>query len=332
MTRYAALAWVLVCALVHPAASAVAQTAQERRAAAEAYDRGSSSWLAREYEQAAEWFETAHRLAPAAPALIQAVRAHDRAGNDLRAATLALRLEALYGEDRAAQRAARAVLRDAPAAFVRVDVRCAAECTIDLDGTLQEHPSFFVTPAERHTVVLAFSTGEVRRDIEGSAGDTIAVEAEAPPQAAETPSTDGAGGDGTTGDVGGTATAAGRARLVGRGGDRDEPSSGWSPAVAITGAALTAGAAAFLTWSYIDARDGVADYERMPTVEKLEAGQAKELRTEIAIGVTAGLAAATLAIAIFATDWSGGGEPEGDVRASVAISPAGGSVGVEGRF
>lgn len=86
---------------------ALAQDARQRQAAAEAYDRGTAAYLDGEFTEAAQWFETANRMAPAAPALMQAIRSHQRAGepdNFTRAATLALRLSQEYAEDPAASR------------------------------------------------------------------------------------------------------------------------------------------------------------------------------------------------------------------------------------
>src|SRR5690606_26751605 len=111
---------------------AIAQDAGDQQSAAAAYDHATALYVSREYAQAAALFETAHRLAPASAALIQAVRAHGRAGNELRAATLALRLEALYPDDRAATRAAAVALRPA-GQFARVDVTCEG-CRLQLDG------------------------------------------------------------------------------------------------------------------------------------------------------------------------------------------------------
>ena len=74
----------------------------QRQAAAEAYDQGTAAYLAGDYAKAAEWFETANRLSPAAPALIQAARAHSKPANLPRAATLALRLTHEYPNEPAA--------------------------------------------------------------------------------------------------------------------------------------------------------------------------------------------------------------------------------------
>src|SRR5262249_55564611 len=72
---------------------------RQRQAAAEAYDQGTAAYLSGDYEKAAEWFETANRMSPAAPALIQAARAHQQAGHLVRAATLALRLTLEHSDD-----------------------------------------------------------------------------------------------------------------------------------------------------------------------------------------------------------------------------------------
>src|SRR5262245_34159669 len=84
--------------LIAPAAHAQNE-ARDRQAAAEAYDKGTSAYVAQDYEGAAQWFETANRLSPAAPALIQAARAHQQAGHLTRAATLALQLVQTYPDD-----------------------------------------------------------------------------------------------------------------------------------------------------------------------------------------------------------------------------------------
>ncbi|MBN4049573.1 hypothetical protein JYT86_00785, partial [bacterium AH-315-N03] len=61
---------------------------------------------------------------------------------------------------------------------------------------------------------------------------------------------------------------------------------------------------AILVWSGIDTLDGVDAFNRMPTPEGFEEGQAKELRTNLLIAITAGLGVTTLVLAILA-DWDG---------------------------
>src|SRR5436190_20809476 len=106
----ARIAVLLAAACFAVARPAYAQDARQRQAAAEAYDQGTAAYVAGDYEKAAEWFETANRMSPAAPALIQATRAHQQAGHSARAATLALRLTTEYGSEQAAQQVGQGVL------------------------------------------------------------------------------------------------------------------------------------------------------------------------------------------------------------------------------
>jgi len=298
--------------------SAEAQSAEERRAAGNAYNRGSTAYLAENWAQAARWFETAHRLAPAAPALVQAVRAHKLAGNDLRAATLALRLNALYADNADASSTASEVLGEQQPRFLRVDVVCEG-CSVELDGTLQEFPSFFVTPGEEHTVTASFETGEVEDTVRGRAGAQRELSFDAPPPPPEgvTPPVEEDPRDDP--DDGRVAPAE----------PEDEGGGGLSPLFFISSAALTVGAGAVLVWSGLDALGGVEDYESDPTPEALAEGQNKELRTNIMIGVTAGLGAVTVLLLLF-TDWDGDDEENVDV--AVAPLEEGAAAFVGGRF
>jgi len=267
-------------------ASAQTATAGDRDAAATAYDRGTSSYLSQDFPRAAQWFETAYRLAPNPQALLGAIRSHDRAGETMRAATLSLRALAFHPGDETLTRQAETILAQATPLYVRVDVSCSSECTVALDGTVQSHTSFFVVPDAEHRVLASFGTGPSETMVSGAAGETRAVSLEAPP--APVVAENEEGDEGASGN---------REPVPGSDG-------GISPAFVVTGAVLTAAAGGVLIWSGLDALDGVAPYEAMPTVEGLADGQMRETRTNVLIGVTAGLALTTLIFAIV-TDWDG---------------------------
>ena len=78
---------------------------------------------------------------------------------------------------------------------------------------------------------------------------------------------------------------------------------------------LTAGAGATLAWSGVDTLNARDEYEETAMTDvtlarqMLDEGQSKELRTNVLIGVTSGLAALTLVFAIL-TDWGGGDDGE----------------------
>lgn len=309
--------------------TASAQDAQQRQGAADAYDRGSAAFLAEDFAAAGRWFETANRLAPAAPALLQAIRAHRRAGDDVRAGTLSLRLLDTYEGNAAAE--AEEVIRELSPSLVRVDIVC-SDCAVQVDGSLALHESFFVTPDEEHNVVLGFSTGDVERTVSGEAGDRLPVTASAP---IAVPNQRIEGGGPTSGNGN---------SIQGTSGPnvRPEESGGVSPALFITSLVLTVGAGATLAWSGIDTQNDAEVYERVALQDRdvvrarelLAAGQKEELRTNVLIGVTSGLAILTVVFAVI-TDWDGDNEDE---EASVSLTPTlsggpdHGSVGLQGSF
>jgi hypothetical protein len=287
--------------------------AEDRRGAAAAYDRASAAYLSRNYEQAAEYFEVADRLAPSAAALVQAVRSHQRAGNELRAASLALRLAARYPNDRQAQSVASRVLDGAGERYVRVDVECDG-CAVLVDGAVLDHPSFFVEPGEEHRITAHFETGDVEETVQGDAGETRAISLDAPaPTGPPVPSDEPA--------PTGPPSAVDPPEV--------DDGGGLPPVAAVIAGVLTLGAAGVATWSGLDALAGVDGYEADPTQDALERGQARERRTNILIGVAAGLAAVTIALALL-TDWDGEEESDASLRASVAIVPGGGAAVVGG--
>lgn len=297
-------------------------SAADRAAAGEAYDRGTAAYLAHEYTRAATLFETAYRLAPSAPALIQAIRAHEHASEGVRAGSLAIRLQALYGSDRQAARQARQTLQHASHDYLRVDVTCDATCAIECDGTVEDYASFFVDPATPHTVRAAFDTGTPdAQTTTGAAGETQAMSFARPPEPPPPPVED---------DTVAVVEPPPPPPYVP---PPPPPSSGGiHPAIFITGAVLTAASAGVLVWSAVDMYDGVPAYRNDPTEARLQDGQARELRTDIMWGVTGALAATTVVLAIF-TDWDGEPSTSSETpTVSLMGLPGGGGLVVDGSF
>ncbi|HJL20550.1 MAG TPA: hypothetical protein RMH99_33140 [Sandaracinaceae bacterium LLY-WYZ-13_1] len=316
-----------ILALGSASARAQEVSAQDRRSAAEAYDRGTAAYLDENFARAAHWFETAHRLAPAAAALVQATRSHQRAGHARRAATLALRLQALYPDDQAAARTAEEVLEGARDRYFLVRVEC-GDCEVELDGALMGHPSFFLDPDSEHRVVAAYDTGNVSETVSGDAGESRTLTFEAPPP---DPSLADAGEGADTGDDAPDAPDGTEPTIDGGGG-------GVPVWVSIGALVITAGLGATLIWSGIDTLDGVPAYEENPTPEALADGQGREERTNWLIAGTSVAGAATLLLLVF-TDWGGGGDDsaeadaaEPEVQAVFDIQGQGFAAGLRGRF
>ncbi len=285
----------------------------DRAKAAEAYDQGTSAYLSERYELAAHWFERAYRLVPTSTALIQAVRAHHKAGNSIRAANLSLQLLDEYPSDGRARQIADMVVGAVKPANVLVKAECEKACTLELDGALVQHPTFFVTPEVEHSLKASFDNGETSTFVQGTAGasKTMALAAPAPPPPPPVPR--------------------------------------WAFFSSL-GATVALGAVT--AWSGIDANKGVSAYESAarsasspginvggsPTPQEqaealLEEGRAKERRTNILIGVTAGLAATTAVLGVF-TNWKGESRDAAAKRIepSIGVSTKGGALTIKGRF
>jgi len=285
----------------------------DREKAAEAYDQGTAAYLERDYEVAGHWFERAYRLVPTSTALLQAVRAYNKAGELLRAGNLALELRERYPADDRAMEMADAVIESVQTTSVLIDVQCDRACALELDGSLLREPRFFTSQDVEHSLKAAFATGETSSSVEGAAGETrrLNLTAPAPP--------------------------------------RPPPIPRWTFFSSL-GATVALGAVTI--WSGIDANGGVSAYESAartssspginggssPTPAQqaqalLDEGQSKERRTNILIGVTAAMAATTAVLGVF-TNWKGESRQTASkrVEASVGIGHKGGAFAVKGRF
>lgn len=310
--------------------------AQRRQAAAEAYDRGTAAYLAGNYAQAAQWFETANRMAPAAAALMQAIRAHRNAGNDVRAATLALALSLNYADEPAANQYSSQILQELAKKFLRVNVTC-ERCTLDLDGALQEYASFFTEPSASHAVIAHFETGDKKEDIQGGAGESVDLTFEAPPPPPEAkiqPTTKPS--PPTSGNQPSPPVKEERKPL-----SPIDTYIGGGVTVALGVTSLVIGLDVLSSNKDYEKAVDKADAEKDPKKKKelqteaskmLDDGQAKQRLFNIFIGVTAGVAVGTAVIAIFFTDWSGGEEAEPRANAAISPLPGGGLFSVEARF
>lgn len=287
----------------------------ERQAAAEAaYDRGTQAYVGGDYAAAARWYERAHELAPAANAMIQAIRASVRANNHLRAATLGVELRRLYGEERMTQHSPQ-VEEVAPRAL-RVEVACEG-CELEIDGERERYRTFFLAPDTEHVIVGHFESGDRTERLMGRPGETRAIELTAPEVAAtetptevpvETP----------------IETPVRPTRPI-------DDDGGISPAFAIIAIGLTAVAGGVTLWSGLDTLDKNEAYEASPTLEGLEEGRDLELRTNVLIGTTVGLGVLSL-VALILTDWDGSPEEAPPPEVSLVPIEGGLALGAGGRF
>jgi hypothetical protein len=296
----------------HPDRAQAEPTADGVRSAARTFAEGEKAFRAGDYRHAAQSFESAYALVPHEDALWNAARAWQRAGEAVLAANLYARFlrEAMPGArdraeatDQLAQLSARLGRIDvvAPAAaLVRVD-----DTPVPVSGTAGER-SRYVNPGT-HVVNTQFEGREQTQSsfVAGAQIVTVAFvdqPAKPPPPPPDKP-------------------------VVVP--ERAEASRGWSPWVVVVGAGLTAGAGVATLISGLDTRHTRDEFMASPSEDRLADGRAKQTRTNVLLGVTAGLAALTTVTALWLIDWR---SKDGKTHVGVSASPGGAMAVATGSF
>jgi hypothetical protein len=304
--------------LVHAQAAGAEPTPAQVKTAAEAFDKGREAYKAEEYVDAAEQFEKADNNAPSSAAIELAVRARDKAGELDRAATLLALALKRHPDDENLMKLAPDITKRASEKLFELNVTCDQPCDLTIGGKITHG-----APDTQRTIYVQPGALTVRAGWSDNRSDSKQVQAEA----------------GSRGEVSFVApTTAASASMAKEPTEAAAPepatdptkdegapkkSSGLPPAVVFVGAGLTAVAGGITIWSGIDTVNNPgADTVMKVCMGKGEScpeykdGLAKQQRTNILIGVTAGLGAATIIIAAVATDWSGGKSSDAAATAS----------------
>jgi hypothetical protein len=304
------------------------------RTAAEQFDAGVTAFKAKDYEGAASHFEAADAAVPSPKALRQAIRARVEAGQGSRAATLAALALERYASDEATAKLAHETIEKYEPVLHKVSVSCASPCVLAIGtrsvpgdaatrwvvyldpGKESLSASFFGGAASAPREVVAKAGGAV--DLRFEPEEKKAAPAPAPPikpEKNEVPPEDPKPEDPKP---------------------EDPKPKGISPAFFGVGLAATVGLGATTIWSGIDTQTNPGP----DAVKKACAGQgsdcplyqdglAKQRRTNILIGATAGAAAVTVVFAIF-TRWKSPKAPAATPTAIVV--DRGAIVGAAGAF
>jgi tetratricopeptide (TPR) repeat protein len=323
--------------------AAAEPTPAQVRTAAEAFDRGREAYKAEEYIEAAEQFEKADNSAPSSAAIELAIRARDKAGEIDRAATLLALALKRHPSDQNLIKLGSDLDRRVRAELFQLNTTCDTPCDLTVGGKIVHGPpdtqrTLFVLPGAL-TVRAGWSDNRSEaKQIQAEKGGTGELAFVTPPPPENTAK---------------APTDPGPAAVAGPDATKDEgalkKSSGWPPTIFFVGAGLTAVAGGITVWSGIDTvnnpgADKVEDECRGQgdSCALYQEGLSKQRRTNILIGVTAGLGVATLVVGLFATDWSGGksasapAEAAKRLRPGVAMAPwaslDGGGLQAVGRF
>jgi hypothetical protein len=305
--------------------SAVSRTAlaDDVSGAANAFSRAQKAELSGDYASAAELYELADGLAPAPEALRSALRARKAAGELEVAAVHAEELLARYSNDPKSTELAKATLDEAAKKLMRYEIACRpSACTLLVDGAAASADS-----KENHLVYLAPGTHEIRasfgknqtdpQSAEGAAGYRGSLGFDAPPEPAAP----------LRADIGSGVLSGGVA-------DSGTSSHGISPWFFASGAIATVGLGAATIWSGLDVLSAHDSYVKNQTTAGYNDGRSRELRTNVLIGATSVVGAATCVLAIF-TNWGGKhGEAAAQpaVQATAAVSGNAASIVVSGTY
>lgn len=297
----------------NPAAPAPPSQAK-KKAAAEAFNRGEKAYASGSFNDAGVAFEEAYSHVPHPSALWNAARAWNRAGDLARAANLFAKYLNEAPPDAPDRKNAAASLEQLSKKLGKLNIYAPAFPIIEIDGEVVEGPSVFVTPGTH--IVRGRAQGNVVERVQGvEAGSaaSVALVQETKPN----PDTNGAI------QGGGSGPPAGK--------DEGKPLNlrVLPPAVVIGGGAVTALGVALTIWSGVDTLSALDDFKALPTQTNLDAGQSKQTRTNVLLGVTLGVAALTGAAALFFVDWGGGG---GQPKAAARLGLGLGSAHITGRF
>lgn len=339
-------------ALLGHAVAEAAPDAAKVRTAAEEFDEAVRLYKAKDYGAAAGHFEAADAAVPSPKALRLAIRSRTEAGQLGRALSLSAYALHRYPEEKETAETAKETLEAHRAAVQEVKVSCVSLCLLavqipgeaprSVHGDANTRWTLYLEPGS--SVVSASFLGGIPagdRTIEAKAGGSSALRFDAKGEATPPPAT------------GAEAPAPPPPVTT----PPDEPESdggGISPIFFLGGAVLTAAAAGVTVWSGIDTMNEPGeDAVRAGCVGQgtecslYQDGLAKETRTNVLIGVTAGLGATTLVLAIL-TDWDGDPEASATTGAArqhhrrlgplrfappgVAATPEGAALSASGRF
>lgn len=329
-------------ALAHAVEEASEPTPAQVRSAAEAFDRGREAYKAEEFVEAAEQFESADANAPSAAALELAIRARDKAGQLDRAATLAALALARHPEDPSIQKIAPGIVQRAKAELYELDSKCDDPCDLTVGGKIApgrratEH-TLFLGPGKY--VVRAGWSGDrsASKSIEAARGASGTLEFQTPmasPEAAPKSPVDPGPSVNPPSDAG-----------------TSHRGSGLPTPVFWVGLGLTAVMGGVSIWSGIDTQNNpgqgkvrdACQARREDCQTLYQQGLDNQHRTNLLLGVTAGLGVATAVIGAFFTDFGSSKAPAGEPRQAhaahkaLALEPwfsigSGASVGALGRF
>jgi hypothetical protein len=302
-----------------------APTPEDQRAAGRNFAEGERAFSAHEFARAADAFEAADAVVPSDDAVWNAARARHRAGDLARAADLYARYLQRTRSGAKDRDRATTILAQLAARLARIEVQAVGAELITIDDVVLEGPSLYVNPGS-HVVRARHGGRDERRTFTVEAGQTLGVAfVDEQPQDAP-PSVEAPFAAPPIVPSRSVTTETDRPPFSGLP-ERDAESPAkeatrkpWRPWVFFVEGGVTAAVGAVTLGSAIDTRVARNAYLSAPTKDGLTQGEAKEVRTNVLLGVTSGLGLLTLATGLLLVDWRG---PSVGVQTALGLGPGG---------
>jgi hypothetical protein len=288
--------------------AASAPTPATKEKASSLFKAGVAAFKKHKYAEAAGQFEKAFDLVPHPTALWNAADAREKAGELATAANLYTRYLAVAPDSDKDRGEAQARLSALTPKLGRLDIRSQDATRITVDEVAIEGTTPFVDPGD-HAVAARLVEGRlVSKRVSVEAGSRVVVRLELEPKAPAEPA----------------AASTGAAATAAKADEAAPPKKGGlSPAYVYLGAGLTVALGGLTIWSGLDANKKRWEFDTSPTAQGYDDGVAAQNRTNILIGATAAVGAATLIVGLFAVRW--GDDKPG--QPTVSLGPNGASVG-----
>lgn len=261
--------------------------------AAKQFQEGQKAFGAGDYRRAGDLFEGAYRDKPHHAALWNAARSWQRAGEEVRSANLYARYLAEAPANAPDRDQANVAIKDLTTRLGRVELHGAAGITnVRLDGKPSEMPVVYVAAGE-HLAEGDSPKGPVRKMVRVDPGSIASVTLEPEPDPIREPP-----------PVSPVTPPDRGARVL-------------PPAVFFAGAALSLVGGGLAVASGLDTVSKRDAFLGDPTEDNLARGFSSQSRTNVAIGVSAGVALISAVVGLFFTDWGGSATNTPAARRSV---------------
>lgn len=255
--------------------------------AARQFVEGQKAFTAGDYRRAADLFEGAYKDKPHHSALWNAARSWQRAGEEVRAANLYARFLLEAPANAPDRDQANVAVKELATRLGRIEAHAASGASnLRLDGQPVDAPVVYVAVGE-HLAEADSAGGPVRKVVRVDRGQAVSVTLEPAPPPGSEPKPPPV--------------------VV----PPSPPPKPLPPFVFFAGAGLSLVAGGLSVASGLDTVDKRDAFLGDPTQARLDAGFESQSRTNVVIGVTAGLVVVTAAIGVFFTEWRGRGKAVG---------------------